>query len=102
MKVITQGLLISATVLCLVGCSSVERRSQNLTLGMSRAEATHLLGSDYSTAAARTEPDGSSVSVIKYELKNKQPLYLYFRQDKLVQWGDSSVLTAMPGATQPK
>jgi hypothetical protein len=102
MKVLTQGLLIVTAMLWLAGCSSVESRSQKLTLGMSRADATDILGSDYTTVAARTEPDGSSVSVLKYEVKKKGPLFLYFRQDKLVQWGDSSVLSAMPGAATPK
>lgn len=46
--------------------------------------------------AARVNPDGSAASVIKYELKKEGPLYLYFRQDELVQWGDISVLSAMP------
>ena len=50
--------------------------------------------------AARVNPDGSAASVIKYELKKEGPLYLYFRQDELVQWGDISVL--MRHADPPK
>lgn len=68
---------------------------------MSMADVTQLMGSDYTTVAARVEAGGTPVSVIKYELKKKEPLYLYFRQDKLVQWGDTSVLKAMPDAGKP-
>ena len=102
MKVLSKALLIATAMLWLAGCSSIDSRSQKLALGMSRADATQLLGSDYSTVAARVEPDGSRVGVLKYELKKKQPLFLYFREDKLVQWGDASVLSAIPDAAQPK
>ncbi len=64
---------------------------------MTRPEVINLMGSDFRTVAARVEPDGSSVSVLKYEMK-QEPLFLYFRQDKLVQWGDVSVLKALPPA----
>ncbi len=80
----------------------MESRSQKLTLGMPRTGVIELMGSDYSTVAARVEPDGTHVSVLKYELSKQKPLFLYFRQDKLVQWGDTSVLSAMPDAAKPQ
>ena len=101
MKAFLHLLLIVTASLWLAGCASTESRSQKLTLGMSREDATNLMGSDYSTVAARVEPDGTPVSVIKYEQERKDPLYLFFRQDKLVQWGDTSVLKAMPEAGKP-
>ena len=101
MKTLVHALLVVAASLWLTGCASTESRSQKLTLGMSFADATGLMGSDYSAVAARVEAAGAPLSVIKYELKTKEPLYLFFRQDKLVQWGDTSVLKAMPEASKP-
>ena len=91
-------IVCSLALLAFAGCSSLEKRSQKLQLGMTKKDATSLLGSDFTTAAARTEADGSAVVVLKYSEKNKADLFLYFRQDKLTQWGDSSLLNAMPPA----
>lgn len=98
MKSILQVVLIVAALFSLSGCSSIQSRSQKLHLDMTKSAAIELMGSDYTTVAAREEPDGTSVSVLQYQLKKNQPLFLYFRQDKLVQWGDVSVLNAMPPA----
>ena len=76
----------------------MEKRSQKLQLGMTKDAAVKLLGSDYSIAAARLEPDGSPVSVLKFKADKKQDLYLYFRNDKLTQWGDITLLQSMPPA----
>ncbi len=102
MKALFPGLLVATALLWVSGCSSVESRSQKLRLGMTRNDAVSVMGSGYSTVAARVETDGTPVSVLRYDLDKNQPLYLYFRQDKLVQWGDTSVLSAMPEAGKPK
>jgi hypothetical protein len=96
-------LLIACCVVLvgLLGCSSVEKRSQELKLGMSKEAAIDLLGSDYTVVAARLEPDGSPVSVLKFKGSDHNDLYLYFRNDKLAQWGDAEVLKAMPAAARP-
>ncbi|MGB7747154.1 MAG: hypothetical protein WBN75_07700 [Verrucomicrobiia bacterium] len=84
------------TLLALVSCSSVESRSQKLQLGMARAAAIKTLDSDYTIVAARVDADGSSITVLNFPIKKKNGLYLYFRNDKLAQWGDIGVLDAMP------
>lgn len=86
------------TLLLLAACSSLEQRSQKLELGMTKETVIDTLGTDYSVAAARVEIDGSPVAVLKYRHKKETPIYLYFRNDKLVQWGDTQVLKAMPPA----
>ncbi len=95
MKAILYSLLFGAMLLCLSGCASM-KPAQKLELKMSKSSVIELMGPNYTTVAARVNPDGSAASVIKYELKKEGPLYLYFRQDELVQWGDISVLSAMP------
>jgi hypothetical protein len=76
----------------------MESRSQKLKLGMTKDAAVKLLGSDFTTVAARQEADGSPVSVLKFKEDKKQDIYLYFRSDKLTQWGDITLLKSMPPA----
>ena len=57
---------------------------------------TKLMGPGYTQVAARVDRDGTMAVVIKYDLQKNRPLYLYFRQDELVQWGDIRVLGSMP------
>jgi hypothetical protein len=89
----------SVVLFVLAGCASLEERSQELRLGMTKESAVKVLGSGYSVAAARVEGDGSAVSVIKYSESKKPDFFLYFRDNKLAQWGDTEVLKAMPPAS---
>ena len=98
MKAFFTTIVCSVALLDLAGCSSLAERSQKLQLGMAKDAAVNLLGSDYSVVAARMDADGSAISVLKYQEDKKQDLYLYFRNDKLAQWGDMTVLKAMPKA----
>ncbi|HAB19562.1 MAG TPA: hypothetical protein PLX89_17545 [Verrucomicrobiota bacterium] len=101
MKQFINIVVCTITLLALAACSSVESRSQKLQLGMTRAAAVKVLGSDYTVVAARVDPDGSPVSVLKYRGDKKQDLFLYFRKDKLVQWGDTEALQNMPETSPP-
>ena len=92
-------LVCSLAVLALAACSSLAKRSQKLQLGMTKEAAIKALGSDYSVVAAREEPDGGPVSVLKFSEGKKKELFLYFRKDKLAQWGDAEALKAMPPAS---
>ena len=96
MKTSFVTVLCAALLLALAACSSMAKKSQNLRLGMTQQEVVQVLGSDYSTVAARTEPDGTPVAVLKFTEKKAAPLYLFLRKDKLVQWGDTDVLRSMP------
>jgi len=98
MKTTYITIVCSLALLALAGCSSLEKRSQKLQLGMTQAAAVKVLGSDYTVVAARVEADGSPVSVLKFSESKKQELFLYFRKDKLAQWGDAEALKAMPPA----
>jgi len=101
MKATLPTLLFAATLLCLSGCTTPESQSQKLQLRMSKNSVVKLMGPNYTPVAARVERDGTTDAVIKYELKKDRPLYLYFRQDELVQWGDIRVLNAMPAPESP-
>lgn len=96
MKMFLNTIVCLVALLALTACSSMEKRSQKLQLGMTKDAAVKLLGSDFSVVAARLEADGSPVSVLKFKEAKKQDLYLYFRNDKLTQWGDITLLKSMP------
>lgn len=78
------------------GCASMEKRTQKLALGMSKDQATSLLGSGYKLVGARETADARKAEVIKYEDPKYGDLLLYFRDNKLVQWGDIRILDNMP------
>ena len=64
---------------------------------MSKDAVTSLLGSNYVTVGAREDADQKNVEVIRYQ-KKEETLFLYFREQKLVQWGDISILNNIPPA----
>lgn len=84
--------------LALAGCGSFDSRTQKLNLGMTKPEATALLGDEYKTVGARETPDASKAEVIRYDDEKSGELLLYFRDGKLVQWGDIRILDNMPEA----
>jgi hypothetical protein len=90
--------LTALLLLVLAACSSMDSRTRKLQLGMSRAQAVKILGSDYTVAGAKKDSDGSALEVLRFGEKKDVGLFLYFNNDKLVQWGDNEVLQNMPGA----
>jgi hypothetical protein len=81
----------------LAGCANgIHQRSQKLQLDMPRDRAVKVLGHQHSTVAARKEGDSSSVEVLRFSDKQGNELLGYFRDGKLVQWGDVSALQNMP------
>ncbi len=90
--------LTSLLLLALVACSSMDSRTKKLQLGMSRAQVVKILGSDYTVAGAKKDADGSALEVLRFGEKKDPGLFIYFNNDRLVQWGDNQVLQNMPGA----
>jgi len=89
-----------AAALLLVGCASLDSRSQKLSLGMTKEQTTSLLGDDYKVVGARETADARKAEVIRYDDPNYGELLLYFRDGKLVQWGDIRILDNMPESVQ--
>jgi len=90
------ALLASAALVALAGCASIEKRTQKLSLGMTKDQATSLLGKGYKTVGARESVGTRKVEVIRYDDKEYGELLLYFRDGKLIQWGDIRVLENVP------
>ncbi len=89
------ALLIGAfAALMVAGCSTLSERAQNLSLGMSKGQAISTLGSSYTTEAARMEGE-RQVEVLKFT-DEQSSIFVYLRDDKVVQWGDKKVLDNIP------
>lgn len=87
----------AATALVILsGCGSMDTRTQKLNLGMSKDQTTSLLGKDFKAVGAREAADAREVEVIRYDDPKYGELLLYFRDGKLVQWGDIRILDNMP------
>lgn len=89
---LTTGLLL----LGITACSSLQSRAKKLTLGMERQQVVKTLGGSYTPVAARTEEGGSNIEVLRFGKRKRDSIYTYFRDGKLVQWGDESALDRMP------
>ncbi|MBU6182812.1 MAG: hypothetical protein KGR46_08375 [Verrucomicrobia bacterium] len=81
----------------LTGCAgTLASRSQKLELGMPKERTIKILGSNFTTVAAREELDGRKIEVLRFEDAKKSEVLAYFRDNRLVQWGDASALASMP------
>ena len=89
-----------AASLFLVGCGSLDSRTQKLNLGMTKDQTTSLLGDEYKTVGARETADARKAEVIRYDDAKYGELLLYFRDGKLVQWGDIRILDNMPESVE--
>lgn len=96
MKSVSTLPLLAAALLLLGGCASFDSRTQKLSLGMTKSQTTELLGGNYKTVGAREVPNAGKVEVIRYDDPQSGELLLYFRDSKLVQWGDIRILDNMP------
>lgn len=88
--------VLAATLFLSVGCSTLDSRTQKLSLGMTKEQSVSLLGKNYKTVGARETADARKTEVIRYDDAKYGELLLYFRDGKLVQWGDIRILDNMP------
>ncbi len=84
-KIIYSLLLILAFTAC--GTSGLINKAKKLQLGMTRQEATALLGNDYRVVAARQTPEGD-LEVLRYGpgLMDTSIYMLNFIDGRLVEW----------------
>ncbi len=63
---------------------------------MPKSKAIKVVGHRHITVAARKEGTGQRLEVLKFEDKKGGEIFGYFRDGKLVQWGDQAALANMP------
>ena len=84
-------------VLFLSGCAgTLASRSQRLDLGMTKAHVVKILGKKFTVVAAREEFDGRKTEVLRFEDPKSGEMFVYFRDGRMVQWGDVRALENMP------
>lgn len=63
---------------------------------MSKAQVVKILGKNFTVVAAREEFDGRKTEVLRFEDSKSGELFVYFRDSRMVQWGDVRALENMP------
>jgi len=96
MRIFTHVLAAVSALVIRSSCGSMDTRTQKLNLGMTKDQTTSLLGKDFKAVGARESADARKVEVIRYDDPKYGELLLYFRDGKLVQWGDIRILDNMP------
>lgn len=90
------SLLACALLVVVSGCASMASKTQRLQLGMTKEQVVNLLGRKHSTVGARESVDARRIEVLRYEDDQAGELLLYFRDGRLVQWGDRRILDNIP------
>ncbi|MDE1172038.1 MAG: hypothetical protein PW734_12665 [Verrucomicrobium sp.] len=89
-------LLALAVVLVLTACASFTQQTQKLSLGMSTAQVKDILGGNYTVLASRYGQDGRPSEFWQFRNPDSGQLFsIYFKDDKLVQWGSPDALKNM-------
>jgi len=83
-------------VVLLSACSTMSDRTQDLSLGMSKQQVIKVLGKDFTTVGAQASSVNGQVEVLSYKDDNDGDVLVYFRDGKLVQWGDTAELANIP------
>jgi outer membrane protein assembly factor BamE (lipoprotein component of BamABCDE complex) len=74
----------------------MSERTQELQLGMTKQQVTKILGKEFQTVGAQASSLNGQVEVIRYKDDDDGELLIYFRDGKLVQWGDTAELANIP------
>lgn len=97
MKPVVICMSLGLVSLGLAGCaSSLESRAQRLELGMGKDRVIRTLGGNHRTVGAREDTASRRFEVLRFEDRKSGEVLVYFRDGKLVQWGDVRVLESMP------
>jgi 7-cyano-7-deazaguanine synthase in queuosine biosynthesis len=87
---------IPAAVFLYVACSpsywvGVDRCMQDVKLGMTKAEITQTVGTDYKIASAYKDENGNTIEVLSYRNQSSEEYYLKLVNDKLIEWNKEQI-----------
>ncbi len=89
--------LFGVVAVFLAACSTMTENTQKLQLGMSTAQVKDVLGGDYTVKASKYAPDGQPMQVWEFKDQETHDTYwIYFKADRLVQWGTPEAIKGMP------
>lgn len=96
MSLLNLTLLSLSAAALLSACSTMSDKTQQLSLGMSKEQVIKVLGKEFQTVGARDSSIHGKVEVVRYKDDDDGELLVYFREGRLVQWGDTTELANIP------
>ena len=101
-------LIMTAAVVSLLfaaGCNTPARKVKKLDLGMTPPEVKELIGDPYTIRAAKVYEDGHTTQIWEYQPMiftiNPKIFWVYFENDKVVQWGEPGDFAGKGGKNVP-
>ncbi len=100
-------LLLTVLSVCglLTGCASPAKRIKGIELGMSPKKVREKMGEPYTIRAAKVYENGQWMQTWEYISSplsfNPKTFWLFFENDKLVQWGQPGDFSGKSGANVP-
>jgi hypothetical protein len=102
---ILNHVFIVVAVVGLVGCSTPAKKVKGLQLGMTPDEVQDSAGTPTTIRAAKIFDDGKATAVWEYQPSflqlNPQAYWVYFENDKVVQWGQPGDFAGKTGLNVP-
>lgn len=97
--------LALVVVLLVAGCNTPAKKVRNLELGMTPEEVLDEMGDPYTVRAAKMFDDGHSTQIWEYVpiifTFNPKIFWIYFEDDKVVQWGEPGDFAGKAGKNVP-
>jgi len=100
MLIVMGGLLALAAV----GCRTPSRHTKDLRLGMTPDEVKDVMGDPTVVRASKVYDDGQTQVVWEYLARfqfNAKNFWIYFENDRMVQWGQPGDFAGKSGMTVP-
>ncbi len=105
MKRLSYLFLMVIIAACFIGCSTPTKKIKNLTLGMTPEEVLEQMGDPYTIRAAKVFDDGHTTEIWEYQPAflsfNPKTFWIYFENQKVVQWGEPGDFAGKSGRTVP-
>ena len=104
MKRLAYWLSVCLVGLAVVGCNSPAKKVKVLQLGMTPEEVKEKIGEPYTIRAAKVYEDGHSTQIWEYTPSfaiNPKTFWIYFENDKVVQWGEPGDFAGKSGQNVP-
>jgi hypothetical protein len=98
-------LFFCTLILAIIGCASPAKKVKNIRLGMTPEEVEDAMGKPFTIRAAKVFEDGQSTAVWEYQPRflevNPKMFWIYFENDKVVQWGEPGDFAGKSGKSVP-
>ncbi len=95
-------ILVTVIVLSTTGCGSLADRINRISIDMDKADIKALFGKSFTVSASKVDNEGNILELWEfYDKKAKATYQIYFRNDKVSQWGKRGDLQTFPDLHAP-